>query len=170
MLQDATVDTCVQIMRIPSGLGMWRSRAEALGWPTTMPMDDTVVYDVLQGGWGVLDPALAPWGRFKIGHALPNVTATGMNTILAAIADSLQWPNKVPLTKAAVRSPGALQVRNLPGVDANHGLCVHACTIIVYRPAQPGMCSDNTCFLLLLLLHQGTSLHSFPFFSGVDSF
>lgn len=109
-MQDASVETCVQIMRIPTGLGMWRSRAEALGWPQQLPMDDDITYDVLAEGWGVLQPSLAKWGRFKVGHALPNTTATGMNAVLTAIADTLDWPHAMPLTKAAVQSAQAVNV------------------------------------------------------------
>ncbi len=75
---------CPRIVYFPSGFGMWRPMAEALGWPDK-PIGWSQLVDLAADpqGWGKVGHP--EWGQFKFGHAHPDHSTTGFS-MMATLA------------------------------------------------------------------------------------
>jgi len=71
------------LVHSPVVIAMWKSEAEALGWP--QPIGWAQIDRLSIGGWAALGhPELtARFGDFKFGHTLPDLSNSGLDAVLA---------------------------------------------------------------------------------------
>jgi Ca-activated chloride channel family protein len=66
----------------PVVIAMWRSMAEALGWPkASLGWSDLLAISADPRGWGA--KGRSEWGRFKLGHTHPSFSNSGLLAVLA---------------------------------------------------------------------------------------
>jgi Ca-activated chloride channel family protein len=67
-------------------IAMWKPMAEALGWPSK-PIGWTEVLDLAKHpeGWQALKPDYAVWGKLKFGHTHPELSNSGLISVLAEV-------------------------------------------------------------------------------------
>lgn len=66
----------------PVVIAMWRSMAEALGWPkASIGWSDLLAISADPRGWGA--KGMPEWGRFKFGHSHPEFSNSGFLAVLA---------------------------------------------------------------------------------------
>jgi len=77
-------EACRASIYTPLGIAMWRPMAEALGWPDN-PVGWQTLVDLAadEQGWGRYDHA--EWGQFRLGHAHPAYSNSGLLTMTAFI-------------------------------------------------------------------------------------
>jgi Ca-activated chloride channel homolog len=79
---------CLPTVISPIGFAMWRSMAEALGWPDRrISWHDLVTLAADPQGWGRYGHP--EWGAFKFGHTHPDQSNSGL-LILTALAHDVQ--------------------------------------------------------------------------------
>jgi Ca-activated chloride channel homolog len=81
-------DACPSTVYAPSGFGMWRPMAEALGWPDTpISWDDLVQLSADPDGWASVGHP--EWGNFKFGHTHPAYSNVGLQMMTALVYSTL---------------------------------------------------------------------------------
>jgi len=81
-------EACPSTVYAPSGFGMWRPMAEALGWPDTpISWDDLVQLSANPDGWA--SKGHPEWGNFKFGHTHPAYSNVGLQMMTALVYSTL---------------------------------------------------------------------------------
>lgn len=80
------LEPCSPSVYAPTGFGMWRPMAEALGWPDQPISWDTIISLAADPqGWGSYGHP--EWGQFKFGHTHPDYSNTGVLMLTALAYD-----------------------------------------------------------------------------------
>lgn len=77
-----TNTACPATVQIPVGIVMWKSMAEALGWPKQVSWARIAELAADADGWGKLGK---PYGRFHFGHGNPISSTSGRLSVLSMI-------------------------------------------------------------------------------------
>ncbi len=122
-----------------------------------LPISDDLLFQIINTSWASVDPALASWGRLKLGHGLPNASTTGINTVLTAIANELNWPHDRALTIEAVQSPLAYQV------------CIHGVHLIALAAWCISLRCMNKATLRIIQYNSCRGISNASIMGGVSS-
>lgn len=111
-----TNTSCPASTNIPLGIVMWKSMAEALGWPSPIAFQRLVQLAENPRGWGSIG---LPYGQLKFGHGNPVYSNGGRLAVLSMLYAFSNIANQV-LTNATLDNASVQQKLEAMESKINH--------------------------------------------------